>query len=502
MLLARFEDPAADADDWQRARHTLSITNEPRAMERLCSVALDPMQPTAVRERAASLVTDEAWLNATRDQVRTWWHGADPVASRIALGFMDADDADLLVPVAADPSHPLYVEALDAMRFGFDAPQFQAVKAAAFASADPGTVEIAASLALYDEPARAEPMLIAATQNPCTAVANEAVSALEYYPTRQTLRYLIELRRQESGRDRLDASLLGRAIGWNLHQFGSALRDHATELNEWMRPVADLVVASEPDEPILPRPLPPRSRPGPLRPLVDALADPDGPWAKRLDWLRSIGWVCDSRDWTTVPEPDRRYVTARLRHHPDPEVRSSLCPLLVEWHDANTLLEMAWDSTWRVQRSAVYALGRLPADAALARELKLILDDRTQYRKHGETLAAWTQHVAGARAIDRLIPMAADGAELYGMRTSAIWNLADLAKREASDDRCRHRVRTAIATLLHCLDEPPAVDWSIHTTLLNACRQCQVPTKRHGRWLAAVDNLDARVAWAECSGNT
>ncbi|MGE0432436.1 MAG: HEAT repeat domain-containing protein, partial [Planctomycetota bacterium] len=379
FLLAAFEDPSTPDQARRELRLTLMDPGDPRAIERLLDVLVDPRADTGVRAASAELLGSQGWIPDSYETRRAWWHSGDPVLQRAALGEMDDHhDGDLVYAVASDPQHPHHRTVL--MRsfcWSFAAPRFQPFKLAGLRHEDARVREYMAWEIMVDETAAAEPDLHRLARDADADVRDAAHYALEYFPTRQTLRFADECR---------DDTDLARIADYLAGEFGDAAAAHPG-LAEWMKPVEEIVgrrVVSdacdddgEPDDRVHTPP-----RPAPVRLPVDAwlerLANPDGEWASF--GVRNCYWSIPHVDLDAVAGPDRQRLTRALIHHADPAIRGGAAYVAAAWDDLDALLQLAHDNQRSVRFSAVYYLGQMPKDPAVARFLADLLDGRPPRR--------------------------------------------------------------------------------------------------------------------------
>src|SRR5438445_6288236 len=124
------------------------------------------------------------------------------------------------------------------MEFSFDLPEHEGIKIAALAHPDARVREVAAYVLLWDEPVRAEELLIRATGDPVPEVAAEAVNTLEYYPSLKTVRCLYGLLDHPAGKVREEARKSYDAIRNEfLIWLCSRDRDVTTHIRSWLQPV-------------------------------------------------------------------------------------------------------------------------------------------------------------------------------------------------------------------------------------------------------------------------
>ncbi|MFB8002635.1 hypothetical protein [Nocardia sp. NPDC056000] len=474
-LLARAGDADAPASERADALQALAALEDYRAIEPLTAMVLDTQVPEPIRTRASDVVVayEDVSTPALR---RTWWGSGDPIVMRHALGLMGRTEADLLIPVAADDSHPLQRDALAAMSFGFGEPEFMPVLIRALDHRDRDIRAVAAETLLWDEPVAAEEGLLAAARDRSAELAAVAVNTLRYYPTRRVLRAVAELRDSDDAGVRAAAletfEDLRAQFESSVHTAGAK---EAVALHEWVRPVTDLLRPPRPEH--TPHPATPPQPPAELseQAVTAILGTPDQDWLEMTATLRRI-------DWGVYDSGARARLTERLAAHPDPLVRECACAVLVGWSDPGTLLKLTADPSFTVRKAAMYSLVLLPVDARIATTAWEYLATATGTAAY-EALRTYAAHAPAPEAIDRLVELArTDPREVIGH--TAIHTLGEL---EAAD---------AIRALVPLLHEQPGITWSTHIALLNELGDLGAPVKPPA-YLATVDNLDLACALAE-----
>ncbi|MBL1074674.1 HEAT repeat domain-containing protein [Nocardia sp. 2] len=475
-LLARAG--AADTPDAARAEafETLAALEDYRSTAPLTAMVLDTRLPEAVRTSASETVSgfDDT---TTGDIRRTWWASGDPIVMRHALRLMTRAEADIVTFVAQDDAHPLQADALSGMVFGFDEPDFAPILVRALRHPDPGIARAAADALLWDEPVAAESALLEAAVNRETDVAAAAIETLRYYRSRRALRVLADLRSSDNARI---SALAANSFDDIREDFEAALQtnppDMAVPLREWMRPVADLI-ESTPHRPPAGHPAPHPEPVAPTtltstRPLTELLDDPDAGGPRLLGLLRENPWSAD--------EPtDRTRWSARLAEHPDPTIRAEACSILAGWAESAVLLNLMTDPSATVRKSAVWSLGQVPGDPAIADHAWAYLSTAAGTTA-SEAVRTYATHAPAGRAVDHLQELAwSDPREC--VRYQAIRSLATLG----ADD--------ALRTLAPMLQEPPRIHWGVHIALLDNLHELGIHTPAPDH-LSQADNLDLMTA--------
>lgn len=463
--------PVVSASDRDDALATLAHLEDPRSIGPLTEIVEDRSLPDTVRDGVSNVLAgfDDC---TTGERRRAWWGSEDSVLMAHALRLMQRTEADIVVPVAGDDSHPMQSVALLAMTWGFDEPQYETVKIRALRHPDADVRAAAAEVLVWDEPVAAEGPLLDAAVDADSEVALTAIDALQYYSSRRTLRALADLAASADS-DELRAKA-AESLDFNRGRFEYVAthgRDaDLAELREWMEPVVDLVdwsPASHEQDARVPHPVIPRTAVS-ERDLLALVADADGKWAPKKRTLQHV-------DWDRFTNAERERLSTALTSHPDPFVRGLAAAPLSAWSRSDLLLRLIADPCFAVRKSAMYGLGRVPKDEALAAsawEYMLVSGGTTAY----EALQTYVTHAPAAEARGRLLELArTDRRE--SVRTTAIASLVQL---------------NAIAefeTLIPLLRDPPAGTWAVHIGILNGLRALGLapPELDH---LAAVDNLD------------
>jgi hypothetical protein len=334
---------------------------------------------------------------------------------------------------------------------------------------------------VWDEPVAAEGPLLDATRDPDPMVASEAANTLRYYPTRTVLRCLDELRLHADEKIRTQPEeSFGDLRGSFLYRLTS--RDHRVtrHIRAWLAPVWDILAFT--DEELRP------DEDGPYQPyekecvqrsadeILALFADPD---ASPL----VLNALHDS-DWANLPPADRDRLRPGLLYHPDELVRSLAPECFAAWQDVESLLTLLHDASFGVRKSAMYRLGTLPPDPAIAEAAWQYLSSAVVPGVHGtETLNTFTRHAPRDVAVPRLVSIASDLERTECLRVAAL------------DDLVNHRAAEELRGFLPLLLAEPLVTWSLHITLLNAIDELKLPAPDLSR-LRAADNLDLQAALA------
>ena len=154
--------------------------DDPRLAGPLRAVVFDSEIADEVR-LAAYDVLDGVSAYLSDEEQRLVWATGHPGFD--GSGSRSLRDAEIVLPIAGDPSHVLYSRSLDALVFGFESHQDLAI--AALENGDPNIRASACKTLLYEEAIGATPGLIQCLDDPDTDVRTEAENALQYFHDRR-----------------------------------------------------------------------------------------------------------------------------------------------------------------------------------------------------------------------------------------------------------------------------------------------------------------------------
>ncbi|MCB9586133.1 MAG: hypothetical protein H6718_12090 [Polyangiaceae bacterium] len=495
QLLARLRDASASEDTLCEVIEALGRTEDPRAIRPLRELLEDRTRANPVREVAAGALRMFD-IDVPEAMLLRWWSSGDPLLQEHALFLMDdVVGVEVVLSVARDPRHPLHGAAIHSMSLGFWRPEHQRLKIAALSHPDPEVREPAATSLVLDEPIAAEPALLRCLEDSNSSVMDGAAATLEYYPSVAVVKALAA--RVRRGPPAFDEDLEElEELHWQsvLDAFDALrqdLRDHLVqaepavraELLEWLEPAwAELAYA---DEELDPEPVE-RGEPMPRRPrrvmdyweLDGILRDPDAP----TSLLNSLSDV----DVLAFSDVQRASLFDLLERSADPHRLDLLARFCEETKDATRLLRLLANPRFAVRKMAMYHLGCLPVDPALASRILEYWKRPDVRGAHGyETLEAYVHHAPPADARRKALSVAADSTQDPDARFHAIYALEKLG------------AIAELTRLLPLLAEPPLVNWGLHNALLDAAtkRNLEVPAPTL-ELLGSVDNLDLREALA------
>jgi hypothetical protein len=485
-LLDRLDAAALPEDELDDLVGALQAVSDPRSFGPLEAVVCDTARPAHLRNAAGAALRglDHVALDIPPDKLRRWWLQGDAILRRLSFLFMDGTRCpEIVVKVAADPTHPLQADALGRMDFWFDLPRHEAVKIAGLSHPDPKVRAAAAYVLLWDEPVAAEGPLIEATHDSVPEVAAEAANTLEYYPSLRVVSRLHELLHHADDKVREEAEESFQSIRHEtLNRLRGKDRQIADHIRRWLRPTWDLLafteeeLTTEEDQgPSARQEQPARAMPPGA--LLALLADPDASPLVLGDRLRSNGW-------SGYTGAERRRLRPVLLTHLDQLVREQATWAFAAWRDVGGLLELVRDADFCVRKSSMYNLGQLPPTPRIADVAWNHLDQADALGSHAtETLATFVKHADPADAVRRLGWIAGDHGWREGLRAAAVHHLARLGAAEE------------ISQLPGLLLEPPVVTWALHIALLDANTNLGLP-RPDIRHLRDVDNLHVQEAIA------
>lgn len=487
-LLERLTAPDLPDDELDQLADALRMVVGPSSAPVLERLVVNTARPERIRRVAGFTLWNAAYfvVEPAPATLRQWWAEGDPLLRRHALLCMNGRLCpDIILQVAADPTHPLHADAIGGLTFDFERPEHQALKLAALSHSDPKVRAAAANALLFDEPVAAEEALIRVTQDPVEEVAVEAMNALEYYPSRRVIRCLHGLlshpgvKHREQARESLEG--IRGAILVCLCCRGPQVAQH---IREWLRPVWDLLAFT--DEELEPEEVGGYQRPLavksllPLEELLALLAEAEASPQILQDELTK-------NDWLLYSEAERARLRPVLRAHPDPLVREEAAICSVVWQDVGGLIGLVQDSDFGVRKSAMYWLGQVPATPGVAELAWEHLHRPDTLGTHAtETLATFVRHADRAVAVPRLAALAADRDQHERLRDAAVDHLRNLGATEE------------LSSLYGVLREPPAVTWALHIGMLAAVADLRLPPPDVNH-LREVDNLHLQEALAALS---
>jgi len=458
-------------NEWALALDTLRWLEDYRTIEPLRSYLENRGVPEYARcEVARTLASFD--LTTTSAERRQWWDSDDVPLREYSLRLMESPEGDIVASVAGQDADPLQAIAVDALGLGFEQPEYQALKVRCLAS-DRDDVRVAAvSSVIWDEPLSAEPALQDLLGCGNSEVERLAADTLQYYPSLATLSLL----RNRIGR--ISSQSVERQLAASIDFIEATVRAELERctpaaqqrLAVWAEAIGFVPTTTDGPEPT--------AGPARHRPLVSldvldkALDTTVGSLHEKCATIRSI-------DWSAVAANSRTEVADRMARHPDPEVRAIATVPLAMWNESSRLMALVEDEHAVVRKSAMYALADVDVDRDIASFARSRLEQQSG-TESAETLTTFARH-AGPELRRTVLFQLADTDDRFSVRHAAI-----ILLDEASG-------RTELKRLMTLLDQPPFVNWAVHTALLetNATLGANPQTLER---LAGTDNVHIAAA--------
>jgi hypothetical protein len=192
----------------------------------------------------------------------------------------------------------------------------------------------------------------------------------------------------------------------------------------------------------------------------------------------------DVCDWNRMSEKEKRLLVAFFREHHDPHIRELACRPLSLWNRGDVLQEFLLDPCSGVRKYAACYLKQVTPDPSIASSLWAAYQDVncTDYRA-SETLAAYVVHAPRA-GLEDLLADIAQRERRISRKSAAISLLQDL------------EAHAHLTALLSLLGEPPLVNWSIHTELVDYCVSQEISVPYFAE-LCTADDLPLQQSLAK-----
>jgi hypothetical protein len=145
-LLDRLIDLTTGQEERERVITSLRYVDDPRLAGPLRAVVFDSEIADEVRLAAYDVLDGVSGYLSDAEQRLVWETGHPRLMDRV-LGSLR--DAEIVLPIAGDPSHVLYSRSLDALAFGFESHQDLAI--AALENGDPNIRASACKTLLWEE---------------------------------------------------------------------------------------------------------------------------------------------------------------------------------------------------------------------------------------------------------------------------------------------------------------------------------------------------------------
>jgi HEAT repeat protein len=460
---------------------TLEVLNDPRLVEPLMRLFIDKQQPKHIREAASKVLG--SCSESTSAMRRAWWQSGDEVFMRHALRNASQDESDIITLVANNPKHPLYVDAIAGLEFGFEGSNFQTLKINALNHPVAAVRAQACKSILWDEPDSAAVGLLHAICDPDDDVSYAALDSLAYYANQ---RVLLGLNNAVSNVPAYRKEACQNTFEWVKDDFVNAIQHMRAKMPEayplfraWLEPVWDILepeIGQEASKICAPGISKAEKVSVSVSELMVLLNDADGYWVDNKRRLRNI-------DWLQFVSAERSKLINLLGEHKDPTIRSVAAEAFAEWQLCDHVFNLLDDSEFLVRKAAAYSLRKIPPGALIAERLwGLVFSADTHGSYAGEILESYLVH-APADGLCRLAHLAIEE-KRESVRLEAI-NI--LHKRKASEE---------LITLLPLLTSVPLVTWTAHTWLLNACIDLSIEVPNITE-LSAIDDLDLQFELAQ-----
>ncbi len=481
-LIEAVRDLDPNETEWAEALASVRWLADYRSVSPLRRFVQDQGRPIAARNEIG-LTLSSFDLTTTSSERVAWWKSGDEVMRALAMRLMERSEAEIVLPTAIDPDHPLQALAVATLEWGFEEPEYQGAKVAALASARADVREAAIYTVSWDEPLAAEPDLRHLLSDEDSEIARAAAYALQYFPSLATLDHLRAHRGQNSAefeRQKAESiDFIEGSIEAELAQCDARQRE---ALARWVDAIDLQLDQADPysdsdgqQKPPVPQPrLDPSADP---EEFDDALDTTSGSFVGKIDRLRSI-------NWEEVPADARSAIAERLVEHPDPEIRVLATRSLARWNDGDRLAALLDDEHATVRKCAMYSLGRVEPEhrfASLSRD-RLASAAGTAA---SETLTTFARHAEPVER-DALLFDLAVASHQFSLRTAAVQLLA-----EAGAERRLKRV-------IRLLDVPPWTNWAYHIALLDTDAVSTANPSRVAD-LVEVDNIHMAASAARAA---
>jgi hypothetical protein len=500
---------------YRQAMATLHELEDYPSAPALTDIVLDASLPIQSRLDVSGIV--RGWgYRPDSETVRQWWRDGDSVVQHHAMLSMGFDESDIVLEVAAQPAHPHHGAAIDAMIFGYEKAEHQALKIAALDHSDPTVRMIAASGLHWDEPLDAEIPLMRRAHDLVKEVAVTAISTLRYYPSLRCATELYDLTKSSSpqiaaaavdsllevrdtimntafespvelARDRWIAQLLSQDVLTAPLRSKLAIKDapsvakHPEHGDDAKSQESQDDKAHPTTPPIkLPSPVPMNSNY--VEPSIDNLislySEISGPWRLKWDAFNHIV------EWSVLLSPaEQERLAMFIVEHPDMMFRCRGTMMLAKWNDHATLLQLMYDPVFTVRKSAAYALSLTQPNLMVADHLWNHLQKEFVSSTHGkETLKSYVVHAQQDQSRGRLTDLARHD-HRGSIRYQAVECLSEMDAKFQID------------CLADLLAQPPQQTWSFHTALLRAAWKFHLRPVQ-SRALLDVDNAYVQGALA------
>lgn len=456
---------SAPDEDLEAVCRTLDRLGDPRAIEPLIKILENTDLPYHVRAAAGDVLQSKCIARCEADR-RSWWASGDKLLMKHALLEARTSEADIILPIANDPTHEFYCDAIDGMEFGFEEPEHKVLLCKALEHSSAEVRGIAVRNLSWDEPICAEDGLIKLLYDSDADVAYEALQALQWYDSQKSLLSLVGL--QSCVRDSLRDDLLS-AISNQLECFQSAYERLSRECHPffltWLKPIQNLLHLESAETQVVdatPKHPPRASREKTLlrsaKEVISFFDDPDACWSRKHRFRLEC-------KWDEFSSADREETTEYFRNHPDHSMREFGCCALAAWNRNDILETFLLDACGGVKRTAAYHLKKTSRDESISATIFSVYQDiNSTGGLAKELLEAYVVHAPRAGLEDLLADIALNERRL-SRKYTAVCALRKLG------------AHTHFQSLLCLLAEPPLINWSVHRELVEYCveRKISVP---------------------------
>lgn len=478
-------------DDLEEIADTLAALDDPRVVQPLLQVLEDFSQPDYLRA-SVSDVLGTICSECSEIDRRRWWHSSDRILRNHAIIEARSSEADILIPVASDPKHEFHLDAIHSLQFGFIEPEHQRLSIRALSHPNPGVRIGAANNLKWEEPYEAENALLNAISDPVAEVADEALTTISWFRSRNVLSGLAELKQCAS--PEFSREIEG-VFECHREDFLNALELLGGESREfflrWLRPIEKLLSieysrkAQVDDCPSLLDESPmvvPQSLSLGLAPLsalevMRFFDDSDGLWIEKRPHRLSF-------NWEAVSSFDREKLARYFLCHTNHLVREIACTPLSLWNFGEELEFLLADKCGGVRKSAAFALRRVSPSRLIALSLwNLYKDVNSNGYCATETLESYVVHAPASGLEDTL------------------WEIAKFERRQNRQDAAISQLNALYADshlrdLLTLLGDVPLLTWDVHARLVDYCVNQRISTPYFAD-LCVVDDLNLQESLAK-----
>jgi HEAT repeat protein len=470
---------------------TIAALDDPRLVPPMVRLLEDASQPAHLRE-FVSEVLGQMCTGCSEADRRRWWSSGDRILRRHAIIEARTSEADILIPIARDPSHEFHLDAINSLLFGFEEPEQQRLSIQALSHPNPGVRMAAANNLKWEEPFEAESALLEAISDPVFDVADRALTTISWFRSQKVLTGLAELRycAAEDFREEVEG-----VFECHKQEFEDALSDLEGESKEffltWLKPIENLVSLECPRvseqsveelSQLSTEPLPKANAPEIQRLRSSALEimrfydDADGCWIEKQSWNSPF-------NWEEVGVFDRQRLARYFLNHTDHLVREMACTPLSLWNFGEDLEALLEDRCGGVRKAAAFAMRRVTPSRLIALSLwNLYQNVNSTGYCATETLESYVVHAPAIGLEDTLFEIAQSDRR-QNRRSSAIALL------------CTLYADVHLIKLLGLLGEPPLLTWAIHAQLIDYCAEKRISTPFFAD-LSQVDDLNLQRSLA------